>query len=267
LHAALIWPDRVAQSRHGTMALLAIGPTRRSADVQPQTVYVDHALPQRRRAWAPHGVWRIELHNPAGQPLQHVHAWAQRADAAPGRERAATGDTGRQAYFLDAMDNTTVPASPTGTLNGIACLVHPRFHVVGAMRRDDRGLSDYSAAGPTRHPTEPRIDGPDHLVPTDDSLLRPGMLTAGMLGSARVRVGGSSLAAAYYARGLFDHLVAGRPASSFCGLPQPGTAPKRPQVRPPMPAHAPTLHRGEDVRMDPEVFAALLPRKGDGRLA
>lgn len=265
LHAALIWPDRVAQSRHGTMALLAIAPTRRSADVQPQTLFQDHALPQRRRAWAPHGVWRIELHNPADQPLQHVHAWAQRADAAPGRERAATGDTGRQAYFLDAVDSQSVPPSPTGTLNGIACLVHPRFHVVGAMRRDDRGLSNYSTAGPTRHSTEPRIDGPDHVVPADDSLLRPGLLTAGMLGSARVRLGGSSMAAAFYARGLFDHLVAGQPASSFGGLPPLGTAPQRPQVRPPMPAHAPALHRGEDVRMDPEAFAALLPRK-DGRL-
>lgn len=266
LHAALIWPDRVAQSRHGTMALLAIAPTRRSADVQPQTLFQDHALPQRRRAWAPHGVWRIELHNLADEQQQHVHAWAQRADAAPGRERAATGDTGRQAYFLDAVDAQSVPASPTGTLNGIACLVHPRFHVVGAMRRDDQGLSNYSAAGPTRHPTEPRIDGPDCVVPADDSLLRPGMLTAGMLGSTRVRLGGSSMAAAYYARGLFDHLVAGRPASSFRGLPWPGTSPDRPEVRAPMAEHAPALHRGEAVRMNPEVFAGLLPREKDGRL-
>lgn len=267
LHAALVYPRCVAQSTKGTMALLAIAPTRRMAQRFSGAQYEDHVVPARRQAWAPHGVWTITLHNTAGRSCK-VHAYVQRGDAAPGRERAVRGETSRQAYFLDKAGPTQVSPVPDGTLNGIGTLVdaneHGRYHVVGAMRRDDRGVSEYSAAGPTRA-TSPadRPHGPDAVVPGDESLLRPGLRTTGMLGASRVRVGGTSMAAALFARSLFDSLVSGQPPPSQQPAP-PGPPPRRPTRTPEKAERAANSGRGEARRIAKAAWDSYLDRQGRG---
>lgn len=238
---ALVHPDLAVQSPHGTVALLAVGATASySAASEVQFQVLARSTPksslQRSRRHdstpaqtsdigkalgpGPHGVWTIEVRgDPAASPSERdfqFHAWAIRGDAAPGRRQARHGIAGRQTYFLDE-DEPIV--EPRGTLNGLGCVEHERLWVVGSRREVDGGLSVYSSAGPNRDgggPPTPthRIFGPDVVVAADHSMQRPGLLVRGMLSGSRLRVSGTSIASAAFARRLHDHLASGQPAST-----------------------------------------------------
>lgn len=249
--AALLWCERVAQSRRGTMVLLAAGPTRRTADPKGSL----RSLLSEQAGSAPqslHGIYDVHLRLMQGQPTSHVHVWAQRADNAPGRGRQLRGHSGRQSLLLDCSDEPPgAPIDPRFTLNGISSLKHERLHVVGAMRAMDSSLSAYSAAGPNRLDPQ-RVEGPDVVVAADESLNQPGLLVKGLIGGARLRLPGTSVAAAAYARALVEHLLAGG------GPSVPGICPAAPtRELEPEP-------RGSPTRASPwlrgEARRAVLPR-------
>jgi hypothetical protein len=259
--AAMIFPESVPQGHSGSMALLAIGPTRRGSVTEPDSSV---------RRPAPHGVWQITVRNlktSSGTPEQcaTVHAWIQRGDLAPGRGRDRNGSTGRQPYFLDLPGGG---AAPESTLNGIACLEHARLFVVGAMRASDRSLTAYSAAGPNRNSVV-RIGGPDLVTVADESLNMPGLLLRGTSASSRIRVSGTSIAAPLVARMLYEHLAAGNRADTFKGL-WSCLSPSQDVLRTHSDPHrAHVVHRGDCVRLEPterETWALVRARRPQGKV-
>lgn len=240
IRAAVIFPDAVAQGRNGTMCLVALSPTRRS-------VYSKLRRDNSRSPplEAPHGVWKVELTNETSEAVS-FDAWIQRDDSAPGRGPRSRGQMGRQSYFLDGCEDHVDPRS---TLNGIATLApHDRLRVVGAMRASDSGVSLYSAAGPNRGVTT-RCTGPDLVALADHSLNLPGLLAAGTLASSRIRVGGTSIAAAVVSGMLYRHLSEGHTADSFCFFPVLSPS-RQPRPTASSPERAEDYLRGSGDRME-----------------
>lgn len=254
VRAGIVFPDHVAQGNHGTMALIAVAPTRRLFDQQLAGLDVtvktnarsaDRSRSVRKRVEAPHGVWTITLTN-LGTASSRFHAWIQRDDSAPGGRVSSRGFPGRQSYFLDSSQSV----DPSSTMNGIATLKpQERLRVVGSMRYLDKGLSVYSAAGPDRG-TGDRLEGPDVVTISDYSLNIPGLLVRGMLAGSRVRINGTSMAAAVISGLMYRHLRKGRRSDSFLYLPvtEPTT---RPIVPAGAPTHAQAFLRGEYQRVEP----------------
>jgi hypothetical protein len=194
-----VYPRQVAQGQHGTMILVAIGPTQR---VRAEVGGPARGLNQRRRrdVAGGSGLWALEVQNLSAHPVV-VNARVERGDAPPD---AAEGS--RQAYFPDSchrrvrLGNST----PEDTLNGIATLRHARLHVVGAMRADGP-LTDYSAAGSAWPGSASR--GPTAVAPADASGNLPGLRTIGFAPGAAGRINGTSAASAVYARALAAQLA------------------------------------------------------------
>lgn len=207
---ALIWPDAVPQSLIGTMALVAVGPTARWSDTARRGNALTRNNFRQEFQAAPHGVWTVTVRWIGGVAGEAVHAWVQRGDSAPGRPvRAGRGYPGRQSYLIDrskGREPTLGDVDPASTLNGLATLEHPRLYVIGAMRRSDLGVSTYTAAGPNRIVPK-RFEGPDWLVVGDESLDLPGLLTHTTFAGGRMRLSGTSLAAAAFTRLLYEHLL------------------------------------------------------------
>jgi hypothetical protein len=258
---ALIWPDAVPQSRIGTMALVAVGPTARWADLTRQGNSLTGTSFREGLRAAPHGVWSVTVRWTGGTEGEAVHAWVQRADTAPGRPvRAGHAYPGRQSYLVDRSTGrapTQGDVDPAFTLNGLATLKHPRLYVIGAMRRSDLGVSSYTAAGPNRI-TPTRFEGPDWLVVGDESLDVPGLLTHTTFAGSRMRLSGTSLAAAAFTRLLYEHLLdpAKMPLTPmpYCGGPHDRRwAEGDPQ-------QAPGYHRGDARRLLPDHPYGILRR-------
>lgn len=185
VHFGAVYAEEVAQGTKGSMALLAIGPTRRT-----HRPACSRGLNQQTRdeCLAPAGVWQLTVTNLEADAIT-VDAWIERDDAPPDR---AVGS--RQARFLDA--------TPEGTLNGIATLDHKRLHVIGAMQVDG-ALSPYSAAGPAR--LGDFAAGPEWVAPADWSRGLPGLRTTGFLRGTVTRINGTSAACAVYTRWRAEH--------------------------------------------------------------
>lgn len=157
---------------------------------------------------APAGLWIIEIKNPeVAGAVDHIHAWIQRDDTAPGFKRR-----GRQSYFDDpqyrryddggrAIEDDADPRTAAscvkreGTLNAIATGTQPI--VIGGFRRSDRAAAPYSASGPLVPPGRgaPSPDGPDALLPSDDSPSQHGVLAGGTRSNSCVAMNGTSVAA------------------------------------------------------------------------
>jgi hypothetical protein len=230
LRAAVIFPKSVVQGTKGTMALLAVAPTR--------AVPATGGAPRSLRA--PHGVWTVVIENTGAWEVR-FDAWIERDDVAPGRRRG-----GRQSYLIDT-DRT--PVEPERTLNGIATAVHDRLHVVGASCLNDDRLTDYTAAGPDRLERR-RRDGPDVVVPGDRSASLSGLRAGGAREGIGVFAGGTSVAAALYTR-LLAEARARSPANT--GPPWLPPNPPTTATRPPIdtlgaPRHAQPPRRGEGRR-------------------
>lgn len=252
VQAALVYPKAVAQGHAGTMALLALAPTRRT----------EQSLPDSRSPWksqtsqgtrkailAPHGVWTVDIENYEPQ-CTRVDLWVQRDDAAPGGRRARNGFRGRQSYLLESDGHSVEPRT---TISGIATLKHDRLFVVGAMRLGDYSLSPYSAAGPNR--SEPsRPEGPDLVVVADESRNLPGMITRRTQGGGALRVSGTSVAAARVTRMLFEYIDKHGSAKGFAWT-EPATHTPSELRAAGAPEPAGLLFRGEWNRMwEPDLL-------------
>lgn len=253
---ALIWPKVVPQSKRGTMALLAVAPTARWSDKGRWGNGITRQGFRTQLTAAPHGIWTVRITRIQGPGDQAVHAWVQRSDSAPGRpRRAGYGYPGRQSHLVE---HTGHALAPEFTLNGLTSLSHPRLYVVGAMRRSDASLSDYSAAGPNRI-DHARFEGPDRVVAADESPNVHGLLTQGFFGGGRVRLSGTSLAAAAFTRLLYEDLVAapGRGPLNTAFLDKPSREPPVPAGNP---ARAEPVFRGVYRRILPDHPFGLLTR-------
>jgi hypothetical protein len=183
--AALIHPRQVCQSPGGRMALLAVARTR----------------PWPQRATAPYGRWRIEVRNASAAPVT-VHAWCERDIPAFGSEGLP-----RQGRFDDTRSSRVERDS---TLNSIA---HGLQATVVGGHVGGGGVAHYSGTGPgrgvapgtrARRPGTPARRGPDVLAPSDESHAVPGLLAAATIGTDRVRLDGTSMAAALMTRRIIE---------------------------------------------------------------
>ncbi len=184
--AALVFAKAACQSRSGRMVLLAVAKTRKSDSPS-----------------APYGRWTLQVQL-AGQVPATVHAWCER-DTPP------FGSTGvpRQAYF---SPTSTSHIDRDGTLNSIA---HGTMPVVVGGLVLGAGVAQYSGTGPgrglgnrQRHPSPAAgpsaLRGPQALAASDESSGAPGLLAAAVYGSDKVRLAGTSMAAAVMTRRIFE---------------------------------------------------------------
>lgn len=258
LRCGAVFAPRVAQGRHGTMALLIVAPTQRlpvAADGGAPIRMAANVGTKRRSLLGLPGVWRVEVTN-GGTADVGMHAWVERDDVAPGRSFRGRS-VARQSYLLDGdCDPDAVPVRPEATLNGAATLVHARFHVVGAMSAWDGCLADASAAGPNRSAASGgRCEGPDVVTIGDESRRLRGLRTTGQVAGATARVGGTSIAAAVYSQMLAEHRSTS--ASSNAKFLRPCwdfATPTWPRF-PGQPALASPLLRGECLRVFPPGIA------------
>lgn len=223
--AALVFAQRACQSSRGTMALLAVGPSRLGG----------------RRPAAPYGRWTIEVHNRSSADAT-VHAWCELDNPAFGTEGQP-----RQAYF---SDNGLIDKD--GTLNGLA---HGQEPIVVGSYAVGGQVAGYSGTGPGRDlPPHQRHAGPalgglarrgpETLGPSDESEAMPGIAAAALLGSDTVRLSGTSVAAAAVTRQILD--------GNFQRQPQPQTRSVEGRsasgvVQPPKPKAAPGAHPDNDL--------------------
>ena len=197
--AALVFAKTVCQSRLGRMVLLAVAKTRKSTS-----------------AAAPYGRWTLQVKLTGTTQSATVHAWCER-DTPP------YGGTGvpRQAYF---SPTSTSRIDSNGTLNSIA---HGTKPVVVGGQILGAGVAQYSGTGPGRglgnrdrhlSTTAGRaaLRGPQALAASDESSGAPGLLAAAVYGSDKVRMAGTSMAAAVMTRRIFEG-----------GLPPPGARGRR----------------------------------------
>ena len=186
---AVVFAKQVCQSARGRMVLLAVARTRLGGD----------------RPVAPYGRWEIKVS--AGQRLKvgEIHAWCER-DVPP------FGGLGvpRQAYFTPT---STSRIDTDGTLNSIA---HGHEVVVVGGQILGSGAAAYSGTGPGRGLTGKQrnpgraaahnhLRGPETLAASDESTGAPGLLAAAVYGSDKLRMAGTSMAAAVMTRQLFEH--------------------------------------------------------------
>jgi hypothetical protein len=175
---------------------------------------------------APAGLWRIEVRNRLGTALQGVDAWIRRDDPAPGCPRR-----GRQSYFddpnyqrFDAGGRVIEKDGPTmgsdvrrdGTFNGLATGRQPL--VVGGFRRSDRAPAPYSASGPVPRQAAAMpggADGPEAMLPCDDSPSHFGVLAAGTRSGSCVAMQGTSVAAPLATRWVAERMVSKQPSDRY----------------------------------------------------
>lgn len=194
VHFGAVYVEEAAQGTNRAMLLLAIGATRKIH--RPREFGLLGLNQQlRREVLGTPGLWELTVRN-LGADATTVDAWVERDDAPPDFPGGS-----RQAYFPDTCCASvrTGNATPENTLSGIATLIHPRLHVVGAMRADG-ALSDYTAAGDAAPAGSRR--GPDVVVPADTSRALAGVRTTGFVRGTVARVNGTSAACAVYARAL-----------------------------------------------------------------
>jgi hypothetical protein len=178
------------------------------------------------RAFAPAGVWTVEIENAAAGQDVEIHAWIRRNDSPFGFR---TG--GRQSRFVDdryrvvddagrvvERDETGAHASAiqrSGTLNGIATGVSTV--VVGALMDETGRPAPYTSSGPSvvqaaqEQPTRP---SPSLSAVSDRSMARFGVLAAGTRGAATVAMNGTSVAAPSVARRLAEQFASGTSSTS-----------------------------------------------------
>jgi hypothetical protein len=240
--AAAIFCRRVAQSRHGTMFLLAVAPTRVSDSSRT------------RRPVGLHGEWSVRVWrtDPASASTVVIHAWAERNDLVFGSSRAQQSrvySDGPPTDLPEAVQKQRaairnqlrwpqlrgVPnfVPPRPALSSLASIQtidpgsHPAVHsartlgsivVVGASRITDGEVSFSSSGGPSRCVSQSAIvaalsgapdgaDGhriaPDVDAPGDVSPATAGIRTTGLAGAETTsRISGTSAAAAAVTRAV-----------------------------------------------------------------
>ena len=177
--AMVIAPKQVCQSIRGRMVLFAVAPTIKS----------------KGRAAAPYGNWVVEIRNPGASPVA-IDAWIERDDPV-----FLSGSGPRQARFQRS------DAKSSGTLNSIAHgseTIVVGGYVGGALRKpayssSGPGRGDQSMRNPSRAVGE-QLQGPEWLAVCEESDALPGIAAAAVMVNERVRLPGTSVAAAVATR-------------------------------------------------------------------
>lgn len=198
--AEVVYFDLPGPGRDRPMIFIALAPTA-SDDAAPT---------------APAGEWIVQLRANSATVLR---AWIQRDDTPFGYPQR-----GRQSYFVDPryerrdesgrdleLDQPGSLVRRYGTLNALATGGRPV--VVGAYRRKERQLSNYSAGGPVIRPARgaPWQDGPDVVAAGDDSAIHRGLAAAGTRSSSVILMSGTSVAAPQVTRLIADRMAQGLP--------------------------------------------------------
>jgi hypothetical protein len=172
----------------------------------------------------PSGIWEIEVTN-TGSRDADFDAWIARDDTALGWPIG-----GRQSYFDDPeyvrfdragryveLDDPRSYVRRAGTLNGLA--TGARTVVVAGLRKSDRTVARYSAAGPiVVNPGTPPFPiprpgpDPDAAAVSEDSPALRGILAAGTHSGAVVAMGGTSVAAPQVTRWIAGQMALGKAA-------------------------------------------------------
>ncbi|WP_422383780.1 hypothetical protein [Roseibium album] len=183
--------------------------------------------------FAPSGSWKLKLEAPQGSGDVGAKAWIIRDETLPGFPVF-----GRQSYFDDPeyerfyqpgtdifhLDRpliggplgydpnmTSAYVRRQGTLSGFASGDKPV--VIGGFRstapEKDSPMALYSASGPTNNPNK---TGPDASARSDDSMVLPGVLSAGSASGSYVAMPGTSVSAPQVTRWIACKLADGQPA-------------------------------------------------------
>lgn len=187
---------------------------------------VPTAFTRREHRRAPSGRWNVRVsRTDTATPLsieEDIHIWLQRDD-----DPSNLNSHGRQSYLVDFSDDPqTLSRSPTqsiprqvstisgyGALNGVASS-RATTRVAGFVQQTGRSAT-YSGSGGLR----PQPDGSlapwgmqaDVVAVSDQSALRPGIPSIGVLSGSRARLIGTSCAAPSVARLMACNAAAGRP--------------------------------------------------------
>ena len=180
---------------------LEVGPTVARQKSGPPLVY----------AVAEHGDWKIQV--TGLRKGAKLDAYVARTDP-----NLSTRTGAKRSYFVDPNWEQTVAASANcsyvngefskagslvhrrGTLNGIATDQRSGVHVAGGFIVSNRRRSRYSSAGPARASVPPHRQGPDFLLPCDDSCVLEGIRAGGNRTGVVFRLIGTSTAAPQLAR-------------------------------------------------------------------
>ncbi len=166
------------------------------------------------------GVWLIKIRNRHGSvAVNDIHAWVQRDDTAPGypqRGRQSTFDDPAYQRFDDGgravdFDNAASDVRRGGLFNAIASGSEPI--VVGGYRRSDGAAATYSAGGPLLPPKRqaPNPEGPEAMLPSDDSPSQRGVLAAGTRSNSCVALSGTSVAVPQAVVGVAEWMALNAP--------------------------------------------------------
>jgi hypothetical protein len=200
--AMVIAARRASQSPSGRMVLLAFAPT---------TVV-------RGRRPSPYGRWTLEVHNSGRAPVR-LNAWCERDEPVFG---SASGP--RQIRFsVEDACVAGMPSSQGRTPQSLNSMGHGRNTIiVGGLVGGSRRLPGYVGRGPgrgettSRYPAAPASPGkppdcgkpgPEWLALAEESDALAGLAAAGVYGYERVRLNGTSAAAARATR----HIAAKKP--------------------------------------------------------
>ncbi|WP_306145609.1 S8 family serine peptidase [Roseibium sp. MMSF_3412] len=208
--------------------------------------------------FAPSGLWKMHLEAPEKSGDVGARAWVIRDETLPGYPVF-----GRQSYFDDPLYaeffEPGLPINPldrpliggrlgydplatsalvrrAGTLSGFASgdrtVVISGF--VNTDPREDCPIALYSASGPTNNPAK---TGPDASAQSNDSIVMPGVLSAGSASGSFVAMPGTSVSAPQVARWIADELAMGKAAgpaevrAAAGAMDPPGGSTKPPDTR------------------------------------
>lgn len=190
-----IWRDRSATASQKKRILIAMAPTCTGTG-QPGAV---------------HGDWTVTVTNSGDKTIQFVQVWVERDNASFGQRLR-----GRQSYLVNAASlRHRVQLAPTllavnsgitgfGSLNAIGTFASAT--VVAGYNLRTQSVANYSGAG-SNGPVNVRA--PSYAAPSEESSLVRGLPSIGNTANTIVRLGGTSVAAPYAARLLFNALSAG----------------------------------------------------------
>lgn len=185
--AALIHLAQASAGADDAMVLIAVAPTA-SFDGRPL---------------ARSGIWTVDMEVVGSEPREvPVLAWVERDDPWLG-----TGWAPRQSRFLSPLLGDEPPCEGDGvsrrtTTNSLANGCYSV--VVGGCYGDRDRLAAYSSSGPTRNPWRP-TPWPNVVETCEDDLVTFGVLAAGSRSGVKVRMNGTSVAAAQITRWIFNH--------------------------------------------------------------
>lgn len=198
--AMVVFPKRASQSSRGYMVLLAVGPT----------------VAMGKRAASPYGAWSIEIEN-KGPAKGMVNAWCERDDPVFG-----SGSGPRQAKFESCVATTySLNSLGHGRETTIVGGYVENLRAAGGQATAHSRMAAYSCEGPGRGVKAPSTSryppasgeegkpGPDLLGISEEGDELPGIAAAAVYGTDRVRLSGTSVAAAVVTRYLSQRHAAG----------------------------------------------------------